>query len=188
MPEALRIEALDAAAVRAHMDELAQLLLDAHSSGMALGLPAPLTHDRAREAYAGAAAKLAPGERVLLAAFDGDELVGAVQLDRAEAGNGRHRGEVRRLVVRADRRGSGIGRALLEAVVECGRALDLRLLWLSTHEGATAERIYERLGWTRVGVIPDWAVLPNGDLAGNSFYFFRLNKSLTDRSFSPPGG
>jgi len=172
---ALRIEDLDAADVRSHADALAQLLLDAHASGMALGLPAPLTHDAARGAYEHAAARLAPGERVLLAAFDGDELVGAVQLDRAEAGNGRHRAEVRRLVVLTDRRGTGIGRALLDAVVECGRRLDLRLLWLSTHDGAEAERVYERHGWTRVGVIPDWAVLPNGDLVGNSFYFFRIS-------------
>ena len=172
---ALRIEELDAAGVRAHADALAQLLLDAHASGMALGLPAPLTRDGAREAYEHAAARLAPSERMLLAAFDDDELVGAVQLDRAEAGNGRHRGEVRRLVVRTERRGGGIGRALLDAVVECGRRLDLRLLWLSTHEGAGAERIYERHGWTRVGVIPDWAVLPNGDLVGNSFYFLRIS-------------
>jgi len=175
LPEALRIEELPAAGVLSHLDDLAQLLLDAHASGMALGLPAPLTHEAARDAYEDAAARLAPGERVLLAAFDGDELVGAVQLDRDEAGNGRHRGEVRRLVVRAERRGAGIGRALLEAVVECGRTLDLRLLWLSTHEGAKAERIYERLGWSRVGVIPDWAVLPSGELVGNSFYFFRLS-------------
>jgi GNAT superfamily N-acetyltransferase len=174
---ALRIVELDAASVRAHVDGLAQLLLDAHASGMALGLPAPLTRNSAREAYEHAAARLDPGERVLIAAFDGDELVGAVQLDRAEAGNGRHRGEVRRLVVRTERRGAGIGRALLDSVVECGRRLDLRLLWLSTHDGADAERIYERHGWTRVGVIPDWAVLPDGELVGNSFYFFRISSS-----------
>jgi hypothetical protein len=46
---------------------------------------------------------------------------------------------------------------------------------LSTHDVAEAERVYERHGWTRVGVIPDWAVLPNGHLVGNSFYFFRLS-------------
>src|SRR5262245_9131863 len=171
----LRIEELAAADVRSHLDALAHLLLDAHASGMAVGLPAPLAVDDARSAYAEAADRLAAGERVLLGAFEGDELVGAVQLDRAEVGNGRHRAEVRRLVVRTERRGAGIGRALLEAVVERGRDLDLRLLWLTTHDGANAERFYERLGWSRVGVIPDWAVLPTGELVGNSFYYFRLS-------------
>jgi hypothetical protein len=62
----------------------------------------------------------------------------------------------------------------MEAVVELSRELGLRLLWLSTHEGSDADRIYGRLGWTRVGVIPDYAELPNGELSGNAFYFLRL--------------
>jgi acetyltransferase len=170
----ITVEELDAAAVETQLDPLATLLLDAHASGMALGLAAPLSLDGGRAAYADTAARLAPGERVLLAAFDAAELVGAVQLDRSGAGNGRHRAEVRRLVVRADRRGAGVGRALMDAVVERARGLGLRLLWLSTHEGTDADRIYERLGWTRAGVIPDYAELPSGELSGNAFYFLRL--------------
>jgi GNAT superfamily N-acetyltransferase len=170
----IRVDELNGAAVQSHLDALAQLLLDAHASGMALGLAAPLSLETARAAYATAAERLTPGKRLLLGAFDGDELVGAVQLDRAEAGNGRHRAEVRRLVVRADRRGAGVGRALLEAIVEAARGLGLRLLWLSTHEGTDADRIYGHLGWTRAGVIPDYAELPTGELAANAFYFLRL--------------
>jgi GNAT superfamily N-acetyltransferase len=170
----ITIEELDAAGVEQHLDALASLLLDAHDSGMALGLAAPLSLDGARAAYADAAARLAPGERVLLAAFADGRVVGAVQLDRAEAGNGRHRAEVRRLVVRADRRGAGVGRTLMEAIVDVARGLGLRLLWLSTHTDTDADRIYERLGWTRAGVIPDYAVLPNGELSGNSFYYLQL--------------
>lgn len=173
----MRIVELDAGAIERSLDELAQLLLDAHDAGMALGLAAPLDRESAASAYREAAATLAPGERILLAAFDGEEVVGAVQLDRSDAGNGRHRAEVRRLVVRADRRGTGVGRTLMEHVVDVARGLGLRLLWLSTHEGTDADRIYERLGWTRAGVIPDYAVLPNGDLAGNAFYFLRLPNS-----------
>lgn len=168
------IEQLDARGVQARADELAQLLLDAHASGMALGLAAPLTGAAARDAYLQTAGRLAPGERALLAAFDGDELVGAVQLDRAQAGNGRHRGELRRLVVRSDRRGSGIGRALVEAAVEHARENGLTLLWLSTHQGTAAERFYEQLGWSRSGVVEGWATLPDGTLASNSFFYLRL--------------
>jgi ribosomal protein S18 acetylase RimI-like enzyme len=65
----------------------------------------------------------------------------------------------------------------MTAAVEHARGMRLRLLWLSTHEGTHADHFYERLGWTRVGVIPDWAVLPSGDLAGNAFYFLRLANS-----------
>ena len=170
----VRIEELTSAGVEERLGALAQLLLDAHDSGMALGLAAPLSLESAHAAYRDAAARLAPGERILLAALEVGEVVGAVQLDRSDAGNGRHRAEMRRLVVRADRRGAGVGRALMEAIVEAARGLGLRLLWLSTHEGTDADRIYERLGWTRAGVIPDYAELPNGELSGNAFYFLRL--------------
>ena len=50
----------------------------------------------------------------------------------------------------------------------------LAQLLLDAHEGTDADRIYERLGWTRAGVIPEYAELPNGELTGNAFYFLRL--------------
>lgn len=168
------IEELDADAVRARAAELAQLLLEAHASGMALGLAAPLTAAGAREAYLRTAERLEPGERILLAAIEGEDLVGAVQLDRTHAPNGRHRAELRRLVVRADRRGAGIGRALVQAAIDRARAAGLRLLWLTTHEGTVADRFYAELGWVRSGVIEDWARLPDGSLTGNAFFYLRL--------------
>lgn len=173
----MTIAELDAEGVAAHLDELAQLLLDAHASNMALGLAAPLTRERAADAYRQTAARLVPGERVLLAALESDAVVGAVQLARAEAENGRHRAEIQRLVVAADRRGQGIGRALLEAVVERARELGLGLLWLTTHEETGADAAYRRLGWTRLGVIPAYASLPDGSLAGNAYYYLRLENN-----------
>lgn len=165
---------LDAAGVERHLDELVQLLLDAHAAGMALGLAAPLTRAGAVAACRETASRLEPHELLQLAALESDSLVGAVQLTRSAAGNGRHRGEIQRLVVRADARGQGVGRVLLEAAVERARSLGLRLLWLTTHAGTDADRIYEHLGWTRSGVIPDYAVLPSGELAGNAFFYLQL--------------
>jgi len=167
----VKVVELDARGVEAHIDELAQLLVDAHAAGMALGLPTPLD---ALGAYRAAAAALEPGERLLLAALEDGVVVGAVQLDRA-GGNGRHRAEVRRLAVRADRRGAGVGRALMEAVVDRARGLGLRLLWLTTHEGTAADEVYGRLGWTRAGVIPAWSERPDGTLAANAFFFLALS-------------
>jgi GNAT superfamily N-acetyltransferase len=166
---------LDAGAIEQHLDALAALLLGAHDAGMALGLAAPLTPDDAKAAWRSTAALVAPGERVQLAAFDGDELLGAVHLARATAANGRHRAEIQRLVVAERARGRGAGRALMSAAVEHARALGLRLLWLSTHAGTDADRIYPRLGWTRSGVIPDYAVLPSGELADNAFFYLKLD-------------
>ena len=169
----MTIAELSAADVESHLDALAELLLEAHESGMALGLAAPLTLDAARAAYMATAKRLSD-DRILLAAFDGDTLVGAVQLSRAEAGNGRHRAEVQRLVVRNDRRSQGVGRALMDAVAGEARKRDLKLLWLTTHADTDADRMYERLGWTRAGVIPDYAELPNGELAANAFFYLTL--------------
>jgi GNAT superfamily N-acetyltransferase len=168
------IAELDADGVAAHLDELAQLLLDAHASNMALGLAAPLTRGRAADVYRETAARLAPGERVLLAALDGETVIGAVHLARAGEENGRHRGEIQRLVVAADRRGQGIGRALLDAAVQRARELRLGLLWLTTHEETGADQAYQRLGWTRLGVIPAYSTLPDGSLAGNAYYYLEL--------------
>ncbi|HEX4525735.1 MAG TPA: GNAT family N-acetyltransferase [Gaiellaceae bacterium] len=170
----MKIVELDAEGIDAHLNELAQLLLDGHASNMALGLAPPLTRERAADAYRVTAARLAPGERVLLGALDGDILVGAVHIARAEAENGRHRAEIQRLVVSPTSRGMGIGRALLEAAVERARELRLGLLWLTTHEETDADQFYERLGWTRLGVIPAYSTLPDGSLAGNAYYYLRL--------------
>jgi GNAT superfamily N-acetyltransferase len=170
----ISIEELDARQVVAAAGELAQLLLDAHASGMALGLSAPLTAERAADEWRVTAARLDPDDRILLVARDEGRIVGTVQIVRALADNGRHRAEIQRFAVSADRRGRGFGRALLEAAVERAREMRLTLLWLSTHADTDSDRIYERLGWTRMGVMPGYAANPHGAIVGNVFYYLEL--------------
>jgi len=83
----VEIVELDATGVERHADELAQLLLDAHASNMALGLAAPLTREAAADAW-----RTLTG--VLLAAVEDGILVGAVNLAPASTPNGRHRAEI----------------------------------------------------------------------------------------------
>ncbi|HET8528032.1 MAG TPA: GNAT family N-acetyltransferase [Gaiellaceae bacterium] len=166
----MEIVDLDAALARAHGDALAQLLLDAHASGMALVLAAPLTRERARAEWL----RLVETAEVVLAAVDGGEVVGAVSLARAGAENGRHRAEVQRLAVRGDRRGGGVGRTLLAALVERARTLGLELLWLTTHAETPSDAFYVRQGWTRAGVVPSWSQRPDGTLAANAFFYLVL--------------
>jgi GNAT superfamily N-acetyltransferase len=171
----VEIVELSADEVGAAADELGRLLLDAHETGMALGLAGPLTAVRAREVWLEAAERLDPWRRVLLAAReDGGALVGTVQIVRAEAENGQHRAEIQRLAVRADRRGAGIGRALLEAAVARSRALGLRLLWLTTHADTGSDQFYEAVGWTRLGAMPLYSARPDGTLAGAAMYYLVL--------------
>src|SRR4051812_8475408 len=167
----MEIVELDAAGVQRHAGELAQLLLDAHVANMAVGLAAPLTRERAADEWRRLGASLQPGSRVLLAALDGGEVVGAVHLARAHADNGTHRAEVQRLVVRADRRRGGIGAALLEAVAARAREVGIRLLWLTTHADTDSDAFYVRRGWSRMGVMPEYARRPDGTLADNAFFY-----------------
>jgi len=181
-PDTIAIVELFAADVEASLGDLVQLLLDAHASGMALGLAGPLDRARAAEAWLATAALLDPRNRVMLGArAEGSPvgraegfLVGTVQIVRASAENGSHRAEIVRLAVRGDMRGRGIGRALLEAAVGRARELGISLLWLTTHADTDSDRIYERLGWTRMGRMPGYAARPDGSLADNVFYHLEL--------------
>jgi acetyltransferase len=170
----VEIVELSADEVTAAARELGQLLLDAHASNMALGLSGPLTAEHAREVWIETAAKLDPARRVLLAAREDGLVVGTVQVVRAEAENGVHRAEVQRLAVRGDRRGEGLGRALLEAAVERARVMGLRLLWLTTHEGTGSDRFYAAVGWSRLGTVPAYSARPDGTLVGSAFYYREL--------------
>ncbi|MNL87635.1 Acetyltransferase [compost metagenome] len=49
---------------------------------------------------------------------------------------------------------------------------------LDTATGEPAEAIYERLGWERVGVIPDYALFPDGRYCSTTLFFKRIHPSL----------
>jgi hypothetical protein len=40
--------------------------------------------------------------------------------------------------------------------------------------GSDAERLYERLGWVRVGTIPDYALQSRGGLASTTVFYKAL--------------
>jgi len=165
----MEIVQLDAERVERHADELAQLLLDAHEANMALGLAAPLTREVAADAWRAL-------NGVLLAAIEDGVVVGAVNLAPTSTPNGRHRAEIQKLAVRGDRRGGGIGAALLDAAAERARELGLRLLWLTTHADTRSDSFYVKRGWTRSGVIPEWSQAPDGRYATNAFFYLQLSE------------
>ena len=110
---------------------------------------------------------------MLGARLDGG-LVGVVQIVRAPAENGPHRAEIVRFAVRGDVRGRGVGRTLLEAATARARTMALSLLWLSTHADTDSDRIYERLGWTRMGTMPGYSFSPDGVAVASAFYYLEL--------------
>jgi GNAT superfamily N-acetyltransferase len=149
------------------------VLLDCVQGGASVGFMASLDRDEAQAFFRSVAEEVTAGRRFLLAAFEGDELVGTVQVLLATMPNQPHRGEIMKLLVRRSARGVGVGAALMERAEAQARTVGKTLLVLDTANGA-AERLYERGGWTRVGVVPDYALLPDGAFCDTTFFFKRL--------------
>jgi GNAT superfamily N-acetyltransferase len=167
------VRVLDGAALREHLDGLADVLHDCVAGGASVSFMAPFSRDEARAFFEDVADDVARGRRILLAAFDCERVVGTVQVLLAMPPNQPHRGEIAKLLVRRDARGGGIGGLLMEAAEAAARHAGKSLLVLDT-ASAAAERVYERGGWTRVGVVPGYALLPDGEPCDTVFYWKRL--------------
>jgi acetyltransferase len=81
---------------------------------------------------------------------------------------------VQRVAVAADARGRGVGRGLMAAVEEEARRHGLTLLWLTTHAGTDAAAFYESIGYTRLGVMPNYSRRPDGTLWPAVYYYREL--------------
>jgi ribosomal protein S18 acetylase RimI-like enzyme len=123
---------------------------------------APFSHEQARGAFDLVADEVDQGRRLLLAAFLNGNVVGTVQVVLALPPNQPHRAEIAKLLVHRSARGRGIAQLLMDGAEAEARAEGKTLLVLDTVTGDDAERLYERLGWTRVGVIPGYALYPDG--------------------------
>ena len=159
--EQIEIRRLDAAEAVAHLDGLGAVLADCVEGGASVGYLVPFSHEEARAVFAAYAIDVEQGRRLLLGAFAEGEVVGTVQVILVTPPNQPHRGEIARLLVRRSARRQGIAQRLMEQAEREAHAEGKTLLVLDTADDA-AERLYERLGWTRVGVIPGYALYPDG--------------------------
>jgi ribosomal protein S18 acetylase RimI-like enzyme len=164
-----RLHALD----DAQIDALAGVLIDCVEGGASVSFMHPLPRDRAVAFWRRVAQGVAAGERALLVAEDARGLCGTVQLVLDQPENQPHRAELSKMLVHRRARRQGLGAALMRAAEATARECGKTLLVLDTANDE-AERLYERLGWTRVGVIPDYALLPHGGLCGTTVYYRNL--------------
>jgi GNAT superfamily N-acetyltransferase len=167
------VRALGAEEAAAHIDALAEVLLDCVEGGASVSFMLPLARDKALSFWRKVAAGVTRGERTLIVAEDAHGIAGTVQLITAMPDNQPHRADVAKLLVRRRARGAGIGRRLMEAAEQAARSQGRSLLVLDTASDSAA-RLYERLGWQRVGVVPDYALLPQGGLCATTFYYKQL--------------
>jgi ribosomal protein S18 acetylase RimI-like enzyme len=164
-----RLHALDDAQV----DGLAGVLIDCVEGGASVSFMHPLPRDRAAAFWRRVGQDVAAGERALLVAEDARGLCGTVQLVLDQPENQPHRADLAKLLVHRRARRQGLGEALMRAAEATARECGKTLLVLDTANDE-AERLYERLGWTRVGVIPDYALLPQGGLCRTTVYYRNL--------------
>ncbi len=160
--EQIEIRRLDATDVHAHLDGLAAVLHDCVAGGASVSYMAPFSHEQARSAFEGFAAEAKQGRRLILAAFADGALVGTVQVILSLPPNQPHRGEIAKLLVHRSVRKRGIAQLLMERAEAEARAEGKTLLVLDAVTGDNAARLYDRMGWTTVGVIPGYALYPDG--------------------------
>jgi ribosomal protein S18 acetylase RimI-like enzyme len=134
----------------------------------------PLTHERATAFWRRVAQGVAAGERALLVAEDAGGLCGTVQLVFDLPENQPHRADLAKLLVHRRARRQGLGAALMRAAEATARECDRTLLVLDAVTGGDAARLYERLGWVRVGEIPGYALMPRGGLCSTTVFYRNL--------------
>jgi ribosomal protein S18 acetylase RimI-like enzyme len=170
-PTIRKLDALGDAA----LDGLADLTMDVVEGGDSIGFMHTLTRERSRAFWQSVAGGVATGERVLFVAEDREGICGTVQLVLAQMENQPHRADLSKLMVHRRARKRGVGEALMRAAEDAARTLGRTVLVLDT-ASADAERLYDRLGWQRVGVIPDYALWPEGGFCDTTVYYRKLER------------
>lgn len=174
MSEQVGIRRLSGAELRAHLDALARVLVDCVAAGASVSYMAPFSPDDALRAFEEFVAEAEQGRRAVLAAFLDGELVGTVQVILALPPNQPHRGEIAKLLVHRSARRRGLAARLMDAAEAEARAEGKTLLVLDAVTGGDAERLYERLGWTKIGVIPGYALFPDGRPCDTTYFWKAL--------------
>jgi GNAT superfamily N-acetyltransferase len=174
-----RVWAVDASSAEAVRPRLCEILVDCVHNGASVGFLAPLAPADADAYWRRVEREVADGGcRLFVASLD-DGMVpaavaGTVQLDVDTLPNQPHRATVSKLLVHSASRRRGVGEALMlaleRAALDAGR-------WLLTLDTATpaAERLYRRMGWVFAGVIPRYALNPDGTFTHTSLYWKQLD-------------
>jgi GNAT superfamily N-acetyltransferase len=157
---------------------LSDVLIDCVEGGASVSFMLPISRATAESFWRGVAAGVATGERIALVAEDAMGIIGTVQIIIAQPENQRHRADIAKMLVHRRVRRRGVGAALLAAAEDVARAAGKTLLVLDTASG-DAERLYAKLGWQRCGVIPGYALWPQGGLCDTTFFYRELPRGAS---------
>jgi GNAT superfamily N-acetyltransferase len=174
MNDAYRIRRATEAA--ADVAGLAEVLLDCVEGGASVSFMLPLPRAKALDFWRTVLVGAARGERIVLVAEEvaSGAILGTVQLILSLPENQPHRADVAKMLVHRRGRRRGLGAELMRAAESAARAAGRTLLVLDTVTGGDAERLYARLGWQRVGEIPNYALWPRGGLCSTTVFYREL--------------
>jgi len=167
------IEELGRAWQSADIDGLAGVLADCVEGGASVSFMLPFPHSKGVGFWEGMAARAARGEAFTLCVRDAEGICGTVTMATGLPENQPHRADISKLLVHRRARGRGLGEALMREIERVAARESKTLLVLDT-ASAAAEHIYRKLGWTECGVIPDYALNPDGSACDTVVFWKRI--------------
>jgi GNAT superfamily N-acetyltransferase len=167
MPTVRRLEAIG----ERELAGLCDVLVACVEAGASVSFMWPMTRAKAESYWRDVGESLARGERALVVAEGGrGEILGTAQVIWASPENQPHRADLSKMLVHPSARRHGVGARVLRAAELAALDSGRTLLLLDT-ASPEAERLYERGGWQRVGVIPKFALLPDGPFCRTVFFY-----------------
>jgi GNAT superfamily N-acetyltransferase len=166
--------ALAAPVADAALEQLADVLVDCVEGGASVSFMSPFSREQALGFFRRVADAVAAGDTVLLAARLDGKIVGTVQLGLETPPNQPHRADIKKMLVHRAARGRGIGALLIAEAEEEARRRGRWLLVLDTVPGENGHRLYLRAGWTQTGIVPDYALFPDGRPCDTAIMWKRL--------------
>ncbi|MGY3607274.1 MULTISPECIES: N-acetyltransferase family protein [unclassified Bradyrhizobium] len=176
MSGSVEISVLDAPVPDAALEQLASVLVDCVEGGASVSFMAPFSQADGLAYFRKVADAVASGATVLLAAKLDGKIVGTVQLGLDTPPNQPHRADLKKMLVHRSVRGRGIGAALMAQIEVEAIRRGRWLLVLDTVPGENGYRLYKRAGWTESGIIPNYALFPDGALCDTAVFWKRLDR------------
>ncbi|MGK7654692.1 GNAT family N-acetyltransferase [Roseovarius sp. B08] len=169
-----RIAALTGPALDRNLDNLARLLIDTVADGAAVGFLHTLDPETARAFWqTDVFPEVTANRRNLFTAHLDNTLAGTVQLVTAMPSNQPHRAEIAKMMVHPTARRRGLGRMVLRAALNHARSLGKTNVTLDTRSGDASQSLYASVGFEVGGVIPDFALDPDGRTLHSTTYMYK---------------
>ncbi len=173
----MQIRCLDATQAEHLLPQLIPLLQDVVADGASIGFLTPLAADEAESYWKSVISAISENSRLLWVAHVDGATIGTVQLDLCMKKNGPHRAEVAKMMVHPLQRGKGLGKALMRTMEAEAQRLGRTTLVLDTRKGDVSERLYQSLGWVRVGEIPAYVCNEKGEMQATVLYYKLLQNA-----------